>query len=148
MAQEGLIKVTIHDPGFDPPAPLLYSIIAARYLDRWIFVRHRERTTWEMPGGHIEEGETADQTATRELQEETGAKRFTIDRMATYSVKDGKYAGWGRFYFARIDEMGKLPPGSEIGEVKTAGSLPENLTHPLIQPVLFRWLVKRLEQSS
>ena len=51
---------------------LKYSVIAAQYRGKWIFCRHKARTTWEIPGGHIEPGETSDQAAFRELWEETG----------------------------------------------------------------------------
>lgn len=35
-----------------------YVVTFARYQDKWLFSRHRSRTTWETQGGHIEEGET------------------------------------------------------------------------------------------
>ena len=37
---------------------------------------HKERDTWESPGGHIDEGETPLEAAERELYEETGAIDF------------------------------------------------------------------------
>lgn len=40
--------------------------------DRALFVRHAERGTWEFPGGVVEEGETAQEAAERELLEEVG----------------------------------------------------------------------------
>ena len=46
---------------------LTYVVIGTREGDNWIFVRHRDRISWEMPAGHIEPGETADQAAVREL---------------------------------------------------------------------------------
>lgn len=33
---------------------LKFAVIAARYNGAWIFCRHKERTTWEIPGGHRE----------------------------------------------------------------------------------------------
>jgi 8-oxo-dGTP diphosphatase len=135
-----MIKVTILEPEYEPGQKLRYSIIAARFKGLWVFVRHGERTSWEIAGGHIEEGETPMETARRELYEETGALKFSIECMATYMVSDGKYMGYGRFYYAEISEIGELPEGSEIGEVMFSEEMPENNTHPLIQPVLFNWL--------
>lgn len=36
---------------------LKYVVIFSRYQGRWLFSRHRQRTTWETQGGHIEAGE-------------------------------------------------------------------------------------------
>ena len=52
---------------------LRFAVICARYQNQWLLVRHRERRTWECPGGHREPGEDIDATARRELWEETGA---------------------------------------------------------------------------
>jgi 8-oxo-dGTP pyrophosphatase MutT (NUDIX family) len=41
--------------------------------DRVLFVRHRDRDTWELPGGEIEHDEQADEAAMREVAEELGA---------------------------------------------------------------------------
>lgn len=137
-----MVKVKIYESDFEPPGRALYSIIAARHNGRWLFVRHRERSTWEIPGGHVEEGEDPDTTASRELYEETGATGFDIMFIAPYGVSDGKYAGYGRLYLAEVRTLGRLPEGSEIAEVIMADSMPENLTHPLIQPVLFDHILK------
>lgn len=126
---------------YEPELPPRYSIIAARFRDKWVFVRHKERSTWEIPGGHIEDGETPMQTACRELYEETGALKYTIDCVATYSVSEGKYKGYGKLYLADVSEIGDVPSDSEIGEVTFSERLPDNLTHPAIQPYLFNWLI-------
>ena len=68
-----MTEVKFYDPLFDPGTKLTYSVISAIFDGKWIFVRHQDRITWEIAGGHIEEGETSDDAAGRELKEETGA---------------------------------------------------------------------------
>jgi len=129
--------VEFYDPGFEPDIRLTYSVIAAKYADKWIFVRHHNRKTWEIPGGHIEENETSYQAGSRELTEETGALDFNLECVATYSVLKNGERGFGRLYIAEVYQLGNVPDTSEIAEITMLNSLPDNLTHPDIQPVLF-----------
>ena len=55
-----------------------YVVMFAQYQGKWLFCRHKQRTTIETAGGHIEPGETPLQAAKRELWEETGAEKFSI----------------------------------------------------------------------
>lgn len=57
---------------------LKFAVILARKDGQWIFCKHRDRDTFEVPGGHREPGEEIIDTAKRELYEETGAIKFTI----------------------------------------------------------------------
>lgn len=137
------IKVSIlSEP--DNNTEFKYAVIASRYQNQWIFVRHRERETWEIPGGHIEPGETPDEAATRELKEETGAIDFTILPGAAYAVEKDEIQTFGWLYFAEIQKLGKLPD-SEIAEITLLDQLPLNLTYPLIQPILFEFISKRIQ---
>ena len=140
-----MTEVKFFDPLFMPDMKFTYSVIAERYKDNWLYVRHHKRDTWEIPGGHIEENETPDDAAERELIEETGAVDFKIECVATYSVlKNGK-TGFGRLYFAEIFKIGPVPDISEIAEIKMMASLPENLTHPDIQPWLYERIIKHIK---
>jgi 8-oxo-dGTP diphosphatase len=132
-----MTEVKFYDQLHVPDTKLTYSVISAKYKGSWIFVRHNKRLTWEIAGGHIENGETAGEAAARELMEETGALKFTLECVATYSVTTNRETGWGRLYFAEVSELGPLPDISEISEIVLSGHLPENLTHPDIQPYLF-----------
>ena len=143
-----MTEVDFFDPGYEPDKKLTYSVISAKFNGKWIFVRHHKRTTFEIAGGHIEPGETSHEAACRELMEETGAVQFSIECIATYSVyKDGE-KGWGRLYIAEVTELGPIPDISEIAEIELLDNLPENLTHPDIQPHLFNKTVEYIESNQ
>jgi len=128
--------------GSVPDSDLSYVIIGARYGEEWIFVRHRERQSWELPAGHIEAGEDPDGAAERELQEETGAMEATLTVLSDYLVIDGNRQAYGRLYHAEVHILGALPD-HEIEEIKLCTKLPEQLTYPEVQRVLFSLLTLR-----
>lgn len=143
-----MTEVKFYAPEFVPSGHLYFSVITAKISGKWIFVRNNKRSTWEIPGGHIEDGESSDEAASRELMEETGAIDFNIDRVATYSVeKDGKL-GFGRLYYADVKRIGKIPDGSEIAEAILVDDIPENLTWFDIQPHLFMKVKLFLEERG
>jgi len=51
--------------------PLLFSCVVACYHKQVIFVYNPRRKEWELPAGLIEQGESPDITAKRELHEES-----------------------------------------------------------------------------
>jgi 8-oxo-dGTP diphosphatase len=143
-----MTQINFYDPVYIPDSVLTYSVISARYENKWIFVRHRHKTTWEIPGGHIEAGETSNEAAGRELTEETGAVIFNLACIATYSVTIDGATGWGRLYIAEVIEIGPVTDISEIAETALLDYLPENLTYPDIQPHLYNMAVEYLEGSK
>jgi 8-oxo-dGTP diphosphatase len=140
-----MATVNFYDAEYIPDGKLTYSVIAAFYNHSWIFVRHRNRITWEIAGGHIENGESPDEAAGRELAEETGAEVFDLECVATYSVEQEGRTGYGRLFVANVSRLGQVPDKSEIAEVKLMDQLPENLTYPDIQPLLFARVKEFLE---
>jgi len=140
-------RVDFFDSDYEPVSELIYAIVTARYNNKWMFVRHHDRATPEITGGHIEPGEDPADTARRELAEETGAVEFTLDCVATYSVEEEGNARFGRLYYAEISRLDAISDTSEIAEVIFMDELPDNLTYPDIQPVLLQkvseYLLKR-----
>ena len=66
-----MVKVTFIKQNEVSDDKFKFAVIAAKYSGKWILCRHKERTTWEIPGGHREAGETPLQAAKRELFEST-----------------------------------------------------------------------------
>lgn len=119
-----------------PDDKLEFAVVMARHLGRWLFVRHRDRSTWEIPGGHRENGETIGETAQRELYEETGVMASTLMPVCAYSVSDGDRQSYGMLYWAEAASIAGLPE-SEIAEARYFDRLPDALTYPAIQPALY-----------
>lgn len=127
---------------------ITFAVIIAKTEGKWVFCRHRERDTYEVPGGHREPGETVLEAARRELQEETGAVTFDIKPICVYSVK-GKTkvnksdadTSYGMLYYAEIFSFEDLH--SETAEILITDSLVENWTYPLIQPKLLEEAKRR-----
>ena len=111
----------------------------SKFKNKWIYVKHKDRCTWEIPGGHREENESIMETASRELFEETGAKKYKLTPVCIYAVeRDEKVEyteSFGQLYYAEIEEIDRLPE-FEIERIKLFSDMPKNLTYPLIQPVL------------
>ncbi len=129
--------VTIHRIS-DSKQKYNYVVIALLYNNLWVWVRQKNRTTWELPGGHIEADETPIEAALRELFEETGATNCSLTPLCDFAVSHSNKNSFNRFYFATTSELGNLPI-SEIEEVGLFSDLPPHpLTHGEIQKQLFK----------
>ncbi|GAA0729562.1 hypothetical protein GCM10008905_29680 [Clostridium malenominatum] len=129
------MKIDFYKIGEVEDKNLKFAIISSRYKEKWILAKHKERTTWEIPGGHREQGENIDYTAKRELYEETGAIKYNIEPVFDYSVTIGDTMSYGRMFYAEVFELDKLPE-LEIEEIELFNELPSNMTYSMIQPYL------------
>ncbi|MDN5300036.1 MAG: hypothetical protein PWP51_2589 [Clostridiales bacterium] len=136
------MKIDFYDWELADKVPLKYAVMIARYKRQLLFVKHRERTSWEVPGGHREEGENILAAANRELCEETGANSFQMIPICVYSVESEKHLDYGGLFFADIFELNQTLQ-YEIETVKGFDSLPESLTYPEIQPRLLEEVLKQ-----
>ena len=134
-----MLEVKFYDTVDD--SLLKFAVIISQSNGKWVFCKHKERDTYEAPGGHREVGEDILETAKRELQEETGAIQFDIKPICVYSVTGKNSVNetgeetFGLLCLAEITEFsGKLE--SEIEKVELMDELPESWIYPMIQPKL------------
>ena len=124
---------------------LKFAVIVAKTNGKWVFCKHKERDTLEIPGGHREPNENIIDTAKRELIEETGAIDFDLKPICVYSViEKDNFNGeetFGLLCYADIKSFGKI--NSEIERIIITDELPTNWTYPTIQPYLLAELEKR-----
>ena len=128
---------------------LKFAVIIAKSNGKWVLCKHKQRDTWEFPGGHREPGESIDETARRELREESGAVEFTITPVCAYSVTGKNRVNqtgeesFGVLYAAEITAF-EPELHSEMERVELFSQLPDNWTYPEIQPKLLEEYLRRM----
>lgn len=64
-----------------------FAVIISRTNDgEGVLCKHKEKNTFEFPGGHREKSETILEAAKRELFEEIGAIQYDIEKIANVNI--------------------------------------------------------------
>ncbi len=102
--------------------PVVGIAAAARTADgRWLLIRRADTGTWALPGGTLEWGETLRVALERELAEEAGVLRATLERVVgVYSRpdRDPRFHAVTVVVLARIEEPTR-PPSNPL-EIREA----------------------------
>ena len=135
--------------------PLLQTgagVIVVDAAGRVLLQRRSDNGCWDYAGGSMELGEEAEETAHRELLEETGLTARRLELFGVFSGEDMHYVypNGDEVYNVDIvyicrDHSGELTPQEgEVDELRffDADGLPENISPPSRRP-LERWLAER-----
>ena len=116
-----MTKVQFYDRAED--SKLRFAVIITKTEGHWVFCKHKERSTLEVPGGHREPGEDILTTAKRELYEETGIREDDIAgdwmtfvrpdgatvRLMAWDTREGACLAWAMCDSADYWDVGFVP---------------------------------------
>lgn len=120
-----MFNMDFYDLGYCEEKDYTRVVCVSRYKGKFVFSYNKERKGWEIPGGHIEEGENWQEAAKREMYEETGATSISLKPICVYKITT-----FGLLCFCEIKELEKLPKEYEMSEILLADELPNDLTFP------------------
>lgn len=121
---------------------LIIAMIVTKCNQKNVYVRHRERKTYEIPGGHRELNESIEECAKRELMEETGATEFVIKPLFTLGIEENCMEDYGQLFIAEVEEFASELE-YEMEEVLCIDGEPREYTYPSIQLAIKEELIKR-----
>ena len=134
-----MFEVKLHDLNYVDEKQLTRVVCVSKYKDKWVFSKNKKRGGWEIPGGHIEPGETWQQAARREMFEETGATKIKLKPICLYSI-----SSFAILCYAEIEELSTLP-NFEISEIGFFNTLPKDLSFPDSHKLFFETVEAKLK---
>lgn len=120
-----MLEVKTFDLGICDESEYTRVVCVCRYKGKYVFSYNKKRQGWEIPGGHIEEGESWITAAEREMYEETGATKIKVEPICVYKIST-----YGLLCYCEILELKELPEEYEMEKIMLSDTLPDNLTYP------------------
>ncbi|MFS1517531.1 RNA deprotection pyrophosphohydrolase [Bacillus sp. SCS-151] len=102
--------------------------VICRFYKQWLVTNHATRGL-EFPGGNVEEGETPEQAAIREVKEETGGNIIDLQYIGQYMVMGKEKKIIKNIYFANINSIEEQPTYYETKGPVLLDHLPDNIAY-------------------
>ena len=132
-------EVKLFDLGYCSETEYTRVVCVCKYKDKFVFSYNKKRNGYEIPGGHIENGESWVDAAKREMYEETGATKIKLTPICVYKITT-----FVLLCYCEILEMEDLP-NYEMERVLLSNELPKNLTYPDTYKLFFNTVKKKME---
>ena len=132
-----MFEIELYDLGTCKEEELTRVICVSKYKDKYVFSYNKKRKGWEIPGGHIEENETWEEAARREMYEETGATKINVEPICLYKI-----SSFGMLCYCEILEIEELPKEYEMEKIMFSNKLPKDLTFKESSKIFFETVKK------
>lgn len=83
-----------------------HVLVICQLGEGWVLTKHKIRGL-EFPGGKMESGETLEETARREVYEETGAEISELRRMGAYRVTEANGSFVKTIFWGKVSRLKK-----------------------------------------
>jgi 8-oxo-dGTP diphosphatase len=98
------VELSFSDHAFEQPAK--HVLVICQYEGDWLLTKHKIRGH-EFPGGKMEPGESLEDTANREVYEETGALLNELIKIGEYRVTDSKGSFVKAVFWGKVKRINK-----------------------------------------
>lgn len=120
------VKLTFEDHYFSNEPKHVWVI--CWYKNKWLLTKHKSRGM-EFPGGKVEQGETAEQAAVREVMEETGGVIDQLKYVGQYYVAGKGGSVIKNVYYAVVSELLERSTYYETHGPVLLRNVPNNVRH-------------------